>query len=78
MMRLDSGEWGDTANPFTMNARAQSLNLGAARFIAYRPEAFQRTFDPCDPQAIAKSGASARATHSVLCKGDHAVKDRGR
>jgi hypothetical protein len=50
--RLESNEWGGTTNPFTMNAKAQSLNAGAARFIAYQPEAFQRAFDTCDLKVV--------------------------
>jgi len=40
--RLNTGQWGDTTNPYTMNALAQSLNLGAARFIPYSPDVFVR------------------------------------
>jgi pimeloyl-ACP methyl ester carboxylesterase len=42
MARLKTGEWGDTTNPHTMNALAQSLNLGAARFVPYIPDVFVR------------------------------------
>jgi hypothetical protein len=42
MARLKTGQWGDTTNPYTLNALAQSLNLGAARFIPYTPETFVR------------------------------------
>ena len=40
--RLKTGTWGGTTNPYTMNALAQSFNLGAARFIPYTPETFVR------------------------------------
>jgi pimeloyl-ACP methyl ester carboxylesterase len=43
MNRLKTGTWGDTTNPYAMNALAQSLNLGAARFIPYTPDTFVRT-----------------------------------
>ena len=42
MARLKTGQWGDSTNPYTMNALAQSLNLGAARFIPYVPDTFVR------------------------------------
>jgi pimeloyl-ACP methyl ester carboxylesterase len=42
MTRLKTGQWGDSTNPYTMNALAQSLNLGAARFIPYVPDTFVR------------------------------------
>ncbi len=40
--RLATGRWGEATNPYTLNARAQSLNLGAARFVPYIPESFVR------------------------------------
>ena len=77
LTRLDSGEWGGTVNPFTMNTRAQGLNLGAARFTAYRPEVFQRAFDGCDLQAVLKKPGSPRTAKSASCKRYRAAKAVG-
>jgi hypothetical protein len=40
--RLKAGQWGDTTDPDRMNAVAQALNLGSARFIPYTPDTFVR------------------------------------
>jgi pimeloyl-ACP methyl ester carboxylesterase len=42
MARLKTGQWANTTNPYSMNALAQSLNLGAARFVPYSPDVFVR------------------------------------
>ncbi len=50
--RIDSGEWGDSTNPYRLNNRARSFEAGPARFIPYEPESFQRPVDACDLQAM--------------------------
>jgi hypothetical protein len=39
--RLNTGRWGDTT-PEAMKAKAESLGLGAARFVPFTPPAFVR------------------------------------
>ncbi|HEY6640555.1 hypothetical protein [Povalibacter sp.] len=46
--RLLTKKWSDSDNPHKLNALARSLNLGAARFIAYQPDEFARPFTECD------------------------------
>jgi hypothetical protein len=50
--RIESGQWGDTTNPYQLNNRALSLEAGPARFIPYEPEPFQRPVDVCDLRAM--------------------------
>jgi pimeloyl-ACP methyl ester carboxylesterase len=47
--RLKTGQWGDTTNPYSMNALAQTLNLGASRFIPYTPDVFARAANRTAP-----------------------------
>ena len=49
MTRLKTGQWGDTTNPNSMNALAQSLNLGTSRFIPYTPDVFVRAANRTAP-----------------------------
>lgn len=41
--RLDTGSWGDRDTVEALNAHAESLDLGAARFIEYTPDRFNRS-----------------------------------
>ncbi|WP_261166416.1 alpha/beta hydrolase [Microbacterium sp. Marseille-Q6965] len=40
--RLESGRWGGAATAAQMNEAAESLDLGAARFIRFQPDRFNR------------------------------------
>ena len=40
--RVTTGQWGDSTNPFVLNAAAQSAAAGPARFVPYRPTPFMR------------------------------------
>ncbi|MEU4451277.1 alpha/beta fold hydrolase [Nocardioides sp. NPDC023903] len=44
--RLDTGEWHGRETPARMNRIAESLDLGPARFIPFRPDAFNRPYSP--------------------------------
>lgn len=46
--RLDRGRWGALAHP-VLNRQARELDLGAARFVPFRPADFTRPFAPGDP-----------------------------
>ncbi len=46
--RINTGDWNMSTNPYTMNSKAEALNLGPSRFINYQPEPFARAFDSCD------------------------------
>ncbi|WP_157220802.1 alpha/beta hydrolase family protein [Flavisphingomonas formosensis] len=42
--RLDTGEWGDSTSPKSMNALAATLDSGGAHFISYELEPLPRAF----------------------------------
>lgn len=44
--RLDTGGWHGRETPPRMNQVAESLDLGPARFIPFRPDAFNRPYSP--------------------------------
>ena len=46
--RVSTGTWGMNTNPYTMNSKAEALDIGPSRFINYQPEPFARAFDSCD------------------------------
>jgi pimeloyl-ACP methyl ester carboxylesterase len=48
VQRVNTGEWGMSTNPYTLNSQAEALDIGPARFITYQPEPFARAFDACD------------------------------
>ncbi len=43
--RLDTGRWGDSTSPDSMNATAAATGLGPSDFIKFRPSVFLRPFD---------------------------------
>jgi pimeloyl-ACP methyl ester carboxylesterase len=43
--RVATGQWGDSANPFVLNAAARAVAAGPARYIPYQPAPFLRPFD---------------------------------
>jgi hypothetical protein len=38
--RIESGDWGDSASPEALQQRAEALDLGPAKFIAFEPGKF--------------------------------------
>jgi len=48
VQRVNTGAWGMSTNPYTMNSKAEALDIGPSRFITYQPEPFARAFDSCD------------------------------
>ena len=47
--RVDTGRWDDVARPETLEASAQSLGLGDAAYIRYRPDPLSGDNGPFDP-----------------------------
>jgi pimeloyl-ACP methyl ester carboxylesterase len=64
--RVATGHWGDSTNPYVLNAAAEAAAAGPARFAPYQPAAFMRPFTACDLGA--PRTANGRASGATACR----------
>ncbi|MDG2091488.1 MAG: hypothetical protein P8J61_10430 [Gammaproteobacteria bacterium] len=68
IQRLNTGGWEMSTNPYTMNNKAEALDLGPSRFIPFQPEPFARAFDSCDLLELGVQVESSEINN--LCSAD--------